>query len=449
MDRSRVLGEEGSRIAIHLAFFALDLLILLEMWVFWRRPDAAAILVGNFVLTTVVNAWGIDWLRGRYGVEAGEAVRVVWNLGATLIVGHLTGWGVAVDAYLLLQVVVMAMLPTPTTLWRTGVLWGGTGIAAVLDGGSPTGLLMMGAGVAAAFFVVRHQSRVIARMLEEALAGRAEVDRARRELTSIHDAAVRQEKLAALGMLAAGIAHEINNPMSFVGSNVSSLQRELKAMSDLPDSLREWADEIIPETLDGIRRVNAIVADLRRFARNDRAEMEPFDLNEEVEAALRIAGIRIKCGCTLVRDLGELPQILGRPRQISQLLLNLVVNAAQATHGRAGGTVTVTTRSEERSVRVSVHDNGMGMDEATRARLFEPFFTTKPVGEGTGLGLAVVHGVVTDHGGRIEVESAPGQGSCFTVWLPREAPHVPPPERQPTGTWRLDAIRMQRHAASG
>ncbi len=443
-------GERGSRAIIHAAFGVIDLLILVEVWGLWQRPGTAALLALNFALTAWVNGPGLDRLSSRLGVEVGEAARVAWYLCSILVVGHLTGWGVASEAYLLLELVVVGMLPTPSASWRGVVLWGGAGLVALLDGGSPLGLLLMGAGTASAFFVVHRQSRIILRMLDEAMSGRAELERAHHELKSVHATAMRQEKLAALGMLAAGVAHEINNPMSFVGSNVSALQRDLKAMPDLSASLREWADEILPETLDGIRRVNAIVADLRRFARNDRAEPEPFDLNEELEAAIRIAQSQMKCAnCTLVRDLGNLPRILGRPRQISQLFLNLLVNAAQAIRGNPSGTVTVSTRAEVDGVRVSVRDNGIGMDAATRARLFEPFFTTKPVGEGTGLGLAVVHGVVADHGGRIEVESAPGRGTCFDVWLPREPPELPVPEDRPTGTWRLDAIALQRRTAEG
>ncbi len=430
---------------LHLGFAAIDGLILLQVGL-ERRLEAAAILTAVFLATPLSNEL-INRSLASIGIEIAEAVRVAWNLGDALLVGHLTGWGMGAGAYLLLLIVGSGVLLTPSSLWRGAVLWGGTLVVAALDGGTPIRWLPLGAGTAAAFFLIRDQSKVIAQMLDEAVAGRGEIERARRELGAIHDAAVRQEKLAALGMLAAGIAHEINNPMSFVGSNVSLLHRELKALPTLPEPLREWVDEILPETLDGIRRVNSIVADLRRFARNDRAEMEPFDLNEEVEAALRIARLQVKGSCALVRDLGPVPQLLGRPRQISQMLLNLIVNAAHALHGRDRGIVTVITRRAGDEVLVAVRDNGVGMDESTRARLFEPFFTTKPVGEGTGLGLAVVHGVVADHGGRIEVESAPGAGSCFTVRLPCQPTHVPAPESRPTGTWRLDAIQIRAAGA--
>ncbi|MHB1845110.1 MAG: sensor histidine kinase [Deltaproteobacteria bacterium] len=289
-------------------------------------------------------------------------------------------------------------------------------------------------------------ARRLQRYQREAEAQRLVLERAQAELEQLHRAALQQEKLAGLGMLAAGIAHEINNPMSFVGSNIRSLLADLKRCETLPPMLREYVDEILPETLDGIQRVNRIVGDLRRFARNDPEGMREFDLNEEVQAALRIAQNELKYRCEVRVDLTPLPNLTGWPQQIGQVLVNLLVNAAQAIPDH--GTVAIETRAEGDGVRLSITDSGTGMDEETRARLFEPFFTTKPLGIGTGLGLSVVHGIVQSHGGRIDVQSVLGRGSCFSVWLPRYPPMPTGYARSQTGTWRLaDVSRLRASAA--
>jgi signal transduction histidine kinase len=262
-----------------------------------------------------------------------------------------------------------------------------------------------------------------------------ELAKALAELDLVHRRAREQERLSSLGMLAAGIAHEINNPMSYVKSNVHTLHQELREQKELPPVLREYVTEVLPQTLDGIKRVCSIVTDLRRFARGDPEALIEYDLNEEVQAALRMTRSQLLPQCDVVIELGPLLPMLGHPRQISQAVMNLLLNAAQAMKER--GTVYVSTRPDgEDDVVLTVRDTGVGMAPEVQAHLFQPFFTTRPEGEGTGMGLAVVHGIVTSHGGRIRVESQPGQGSTFTVRLPR----VPPmkfiaeqhePEQQP------------------
>jgi two-component system, NtrC family, sensor kinase len=241
----------------------------------------------------------------------------------------------------------------------------------------------------------------------------------REQLQKAHERALEQEKLSSLGMMAAGVAHEINNPMSFVTSNVSSLYKELQRQQELPGPLREYVTEVLPETLDGIRRVNAIVSDLRRFSRGDAEIPTEYDLNDEARAALRIAHGQLS-HCKVEAELGEVGRVVGRPRQVAQVLVNLLVNAGQATS--PGGRVHLSTGREGDQVRMEVRDTGAGMPPEVLSRLFQPFFTTKPLGMGTGLGLAVVHGIVTSHGGRITVRSQPGEGTCFTVYLPCEPP---------------------------
>jgi signal transduction histidine kinase len=223
------------------------------------------------------------------------------------------------------------------------------------------------------------------------------------------------------------VAHEINNPMSFVTSNISLLLKDLKQQPGLPAPLKEYVDEVLPETLDGIKRVNAIVADLRRFARGDPDAHAEYDLNEEVRSALRIAHGQLR-HCRVEQQLGEVGKLVGRPRQIVQVLVNMLVNAGQAT--AEGGRVLISTHQEGDGARVEIRDTGPGLSPEARRHLFQPFFTTKPHGSGMGLGLAVAHGIVTGHGGRIEVDSEPGQGACFRVHLP----HTPPLPAYPRPT---------------
>jgi signal transduction histidine kinase len=197
----------------------------------------------------------------------------------------------------------------------------------------------------------------------------------------------------------------------------------LAASGQLHSGLREHVEETLPATLDGIQRVNTIVRDLRSFSREDRGTFVDYDLNEQVMAALRIAQPTIRGRVDVVTNLGRVPIAVGQPQRLTQVFVNLVVNAAQAIPGR--GTVTITTRCDPYEHTVEIRDDGTGMSPEVLERLFTPFFTTKPVGEGTGLGLAVAHGIVRAHGGRIAATSKPGKGSTFSVHLPRVPPGVP------------------------
>jgi signal transduction histidine kinase len=272
------------------------------------------------------------------------------------------------------------------------------------------------------FRLTEKRAELLQQSLEHIIDQREQLAQAEVRLRVLHERAFEQEKLSSLGMMAAGVAHEINNPMAFVTSNVTSLFKDLKRQPALPEPLKEYVDEVLPETLNGIQRVNAIVSDLRRFARGDPEIYAEYDLNAEAQTALRIAQGQLS-HCELEVQLGEVGLVVGRPRQIVQVLVNLLANAGQAT--AAGGAVRLSTRLEGQGVCVEVRDAGTGMTQETLRNLFQPFFTTKPPGMGTGLGLAVAHGIVTGQGGRIEVESELGKGSCFTVHLPREAYRPP------------------------
>jgi signal transduction histidine kinase len=267
---------------------------------------------------------------------------------------------------------------------------------------------------------------------------------------------VQSEKLAAIGQLVAGVAHEINNPLAFVTNNVVVLQRDCAALARLLElyriadptlsacapeiaaEIRELAERIdlpytlksVPELLtrsrEGLGRIRQIVGDLREFSRQETVTelQDGVDLNASITSTANLVRGRARDrGVELTTELSPLPGIVCQASKVNQVVLNLIVNAIDAC--ASGGRVTVRTRpAEDGGVEVEVADNGKGIDPAVRDRIFDPFFTTKPQGQGTGLGLSISHGIVAEHGGTIGVESAPGSGATFVVRLP-----AAPPER--------------------
>jgi signal transduction histidine kinase len=206
--------------------------------------------------------------------------------------------------------------------------------------------------------------------------------------------------------------------MSFVTSNIDAMLEELREGQDVAERVKEYVDDLLPATLDGVKRVNSIVSDLRRFSRGGFEGHVDYDFTAEVRTALRIA--RIQLGHVRVeQEVDEVGVVVGRPRQLVQVLVNLLVNAGQATP--QGGLVRLTARRQGDRVRVEVRDTGTGMSEETKRHLFEPFFTTKPSGEGTGLGLFICKSIVESFDGTITVDSRPGAGTTFRLSLP---PHV-------------------------
>lgn len=252
---------------------------------------------------------------------------------------------------------------------------------------------------------------------------------------------IQSEKMASIGQIAAGVAHEINNPIGFVMGNVAALQSyagtvrsSLGVCADLlagrqPDAAtlarlepQELAyiagdlDGVLAESLEGCLRVRDIVENLKGFARTEQTRPRPTDLNACVESTLKIVWNELKYRCQVDKDLGELPPLNCFGGQINQVIMNLLINAAHAI--KTEGTVTITTRATAEEVVLTVADTGIGIEPEHVPRLFEPFFTTKEAGKGTGLGLYVCQDIVARHGGRFGVESVLGQGTTMTVYLP-------------------------------
>jgi two-component system NtrC family sensor kinase len=246
------------------------------------------------------------------------------------------------------------------------------------------------------------------------------------ERTAMQNRYRQAEKMEAIGRLSAGVAHEINNPMAYVRSNLNQLRSEWKTLrSDLeeidaaaPLAIRlADCEELIEETMEGVERTLAIVRDMKEFSRAGEHRREPTDLREVLDTAVRVASARAPSGVEIRRrDTGELPLVPCVANQLNQVLVNILVNAVEAASPE--GWVDAAICLEDDLVVIQVEDNGPGMSTETIERLFDPFFTTKQAGEGTGLGLAISYEIVRNHGGEIRVFSAEGAGTVMEVRLP-------------------------------
>jgi PAS domain S-box-containing protein len=263
---------------------------------------------------------------------------------------------------------------------------------------------------------------------------------------------LQSEKMASIGQLAAGVAHEINNPMGFIYSNlgtlsgyIEDLSQLLKKYETLEQSVQEGKldiassnlsalsaekeridlaylmddiGDLITESLDGADRVRKIVLNLKEFSHVGRAEKMPSDLNAGLESTLNIVRNELKYKTTIEKELGDIPLVPCFMQEINQVFMNLLVNAGQAIADQ--GTIHIRTYREDDWICAQVIDSGKGMSTEVQKRIFEPFFTTKRVGEGTGLGLSMAYQIIVEkHGGQLLVESTEGQGTTFTVMLPQ------------------------------
>ena len=268
------------------------------------------------------------------------------------------------------------------------------------------------------------------------------------QLADAHSQLLEAERMSAIGQLAAGVAHEINNPVAFVNANMGSLdsylQQLLKLVQqserfdvELPDFARreivalrremdlefvkEDALTLISENKNGLARVTKIVQDLRDFACVGETEWQPYDLRRGLESTLNLIQGRM-ANAQLVKDYEPIPEVECLPSEINRVFMNLLLNAAQAILGQ--GQIMVKTSVCHEGVCVSIHDSGCGIAPENLSRVFDPFFTAKPIGQGTGLGLSLSYGIVQRHHGRIEVESELGRGSTFRIWLPVRQPKI-------------------------
>ncbi|HWP67189.1 MAG TPA: ATP-binding protein [Candidatus Limnocylindria bacterium] len=231
---------------------------------------------------------------------------------------------------------------------------------------------------------------------------------------------VQSEKMASLGRLVAGVAHEINNPVSFISSAIPALQKRLgkaraQASPEIGALLGE-ADELVGVMARGAERTATIVKDLRTFSRLQEAVRKPSDLNEGLEVSLRLLESQWRDRITVHRSFGTLPLVECDAGQINQVFMNVLANACEAIAG--AGNIWVTTRDQSGQVVIEIRDDGRGIPPEVLPRIFDPFFTTKEVGQGTGLGLAISQGIVAAHHGRLEVQSEAGGGTTFRIVLP-------------------------------
>ena len=263
---------------------------------------------------------------------------------------------------------------------------------------------------------------------------------------------VQSEKMASLGQMVAGVAHEINTPLGFVRSNVEmvgGMFQDIKRLleryavtvglirapnvdeakiaqafdqltvteAEVDTAVLDDAGTLLTDSVRGLNQIDDLVSNLKDFSRLDRSRMDWFDVNAGLDGTLTICRNQIKDRIEVIKRYGEVPQIQCAPSQVNQIFLNLITNATQAI-GDEGGQIRLTTRATGGEVQVLVEDTGCGMTPDVMSKIFEPFFTTKDVGKGTGLGLSIVYQIVQEHHGRIDVQSEPGKGTLFTVTLP-------------------------------
>ena len=281
-------------------------------------------------------------------------------------------------------------------------------------------------------------------------AARAQAEKNYHDLQTAQSQLLQSEKLASIGQLAAGVAHEINNPIGFIYSNMNTLcdyiadvkefaersskahqallANEIDRASELARDLDKWSAEVeldymfedvqslVAETIDGAERVKKIVMDLRTFSRAEENHKTTSDINKGLESTMNLCWNELKYHCEVIKELGDIPDLICYPMKLNQVFMNLLVNAAHAVEDK--GTVAVRTWHEDNNIFVQVSDTGCGIPKESLGKIFDPFFTTKPVGKGTGLGLSITASIIAEHDGEISIDSEVGKGTTFTVRLP-------------------------------
>ena len=276
-----------------------------------------------------------------------------------------------------------------------------------------------------------------------------------KKLENAHNQLLHAEKMASIGQLAAGMAHEINNPIGFVSSNLSTLGNYVSGLLGVISAfeaeevelneaargrlaaikerveLRFLREDLLPllqESAEGIRRVRQIVRDLADFSQMEDTHWHRADLHKGLDSTLNIVRNELKYVADVSKDYGAIPDVECLPSQLNQVFLNMLVNAAQAIKGKRGKITVRTGQVDPGHVFVEISDDGEGIPPENLKRIFDPFFTTRPVGKGTGLGLSLCYGIVSKHQGKIEVQSEPGVGSTFRIVLPVSQREQPTPE---------------------
>jgi signal transduction histidine kinase len=338
------------------------------------------------------------------------------------------------------------------------------------DGGLPW--LVLGLGTLASLLLASYVAALRNRnaKVEKVVGQRTrQLNRAYSELRDTEMVAMQSEKMSSLGQMVAGVAHEINTPLGFVSANLQmlkevvgqtlpALQAQIDLMATLPDwrtlnseQKRAWyhralgqkdvlaqlqrdhvlddGDPLVDESLVGLERINEIVTTLKDFSRVDRAQVDAVDLHHCIDSTLVIAHNVVKHKAEVIKNYAPLPPVKCSPSQINQVLLNLIMNAAQAIEVQ--GHIWITTRTDGDAVCIDIRDDGPGISLAVQARLFEPFFTTKPAGQGTGLGLSICKKIMQAHGGTVGLVSELGKGTTFTLRLPAQAVKAPLAAPQP------------------
>lgn len=261
--------------------------------------------------------------------------------------------------------------------------------------------------------------------------------------SNIEQVLINSEKMASLGQMAAGVAHEINNPLSYIVSNIQNLAYNLEqfshlinalkaekaiAQQTLADTLQHYqfdelqtdSSDIIAEMTEGADRVKEIVQGLRQFAHPDQTQIGDIDITELIDNTLRVAWNEIKYNANVEKHYNTEPVIItGRSTQLSQVFLNLFFNAAQAICDKVG-VISITTKADKKNAYITIADNGSGIDVDKLNKIFDPFYTTKPIGQGTGLGLAISKAIIEQHSGQIRVESQRNRGTVFYITLPKK-----------------------------